>query len=965
MRTLSGARHVKRNPIKRIFAFAISAILAIASLISLNTTAQAAVQTFSYTGGAQLYVVPDGVTSINVVVSGAQGGQQTGGAVGGRGATVSATIAVNPGEVYMVVVGGNGTTNRGWNGGGRGAGNGGGASDIRRQSGAFNTSSSCAFTLTCAVADRIIVAGGGGGGGWINGGPNTAVGGDAGQTGLPGTAANLAGGDASEGLGATPSAGGAAGTSTFTGSGAAAGAGALANGGAAGWVANATGGGGGGGYYGGGAGAVSTNAVPAQDGTAGGGGGSSWAGGSGVSAATFTTGAKTGDGSITIDPPSAIDGAAFGFTGAEQFYTVPADTQQVYFRLYGAGGGIGAPGDVVYGRIPATTGEVLQLNIGGRGYGETSSFPGHSNGEGGWNGGGQGYYGVGWGGGGGGGGASDIRRCASPSAQNACPLAARFVVSGGGGGGSYPAWGLGGGHGGLGADGSGQNGYGGDYGLGASLTAGGGVMNTGLATAGTLGVGGTAGQPFYGAGGGGGGLYGGGGGNGSGGGGGSSCASVTTACNSTTNVIGVTGATVGHTGGFGSVSDGMAVITSMPLASTGLVTNVTSTTASVAGTLNAKYLASTPKLFIGTSQTLIDSCSNVNAPCTASTTVLRTASLATVLAGTTTQNVSGSITGLTANTTYYYRICGQSVAGYSCGVTSTFTTQLNIANSALNAGTVGTVYSDQIIASGGSGTYSSYALANGTTLPTGLSLNTATGAISGTPTAIASQNVDVRVTDSASGTTTKTLAITISAASQAQSQSAPSSLAPQIWNISPRTVSPAGGTLVTVTGNNLAGAVVSLGGQTIAITSSANNSFTFIVPAGISGTVPMTIQTTNGVLTFSNAIFASTPLPAASKLVKLTIDNFAPGSSVLSPTQLRLLSAQTRNLGTIVSISCVGYTMGPTRLATDKALAIARAEATCQALKRLAKTNAVSLTKAVTETRLGGAVRRVEITIAK
>lgn len=279
MRSLNGGRHVKNNPFEPVIALTTSLILAIAALVALDVPAHAAIQTFSYTGGPQLYVVPDGVSSITVTVSGAEGGQQSGGAVGGKGAAVSATIAVTPGEVYMVVVGGNGTTNRGYNGGGRGAGNGGGASDIRRQSGAFNTSSSCAFTLTCAVSDRIIVAGGGGGGGWMNGGSTTAIGGDAGQTGLPGVAYNLAGGDATEGLGATPIAGGAAGTSTFTSSGSAAGAGALANGGASGWVANATGGGGGGGYYGGGAGAVSTNAVPAPDGTSGGGGGSSWAGG--------------------------------------------------------------------------------------------------------------------------------------------------------------------------------------------------------------------------------------------------------------------------------------------------------------------------------------------------------------------------------------------------------------------------------------------------------------------------------------------------------------------------------------------------------------------------------------------------------------------------------------------------------------------------------------------------------------
>ena len=137
------------------------------------------------------------------------------------------------------------------------------------------------------------------------------------------------------------------------------------------------------------------------------------------------SGSNTGNGSVTIDPPSAIPSAAFGFSGSEQFYTVPANTSEIYFRIYGAGGGTN--GDIVYGRLPVTAGQVLQLNIGGRGYGNTMWFPSHVNGEGGWNGGGNGYYGPGWGGGSGGGGASDVRKGADD-------LAHRKLVAGGGGG---------------------------------------------------------------------------------------------------------------------------------------------------------------------------------------------------------------------------------------------------------------------------------------------------------------------------------------------------------------------------------------------------------------------------------------------------------------------------------------------------------------------------------------------------
>ena len=338
-------RHAKVQPARRILAALGSLALAAAGLVAIDTPAQALTQTYSYTGGPQIYVVPDAVTSLTVSLEGAQGGSPSAGGTGGKGATVTATIAVNPGEVLMLMVGGNGGSNGGWNGGGRGAGTGGGATDIRRP--AFSTSSSCAYTLTCTAGDRIVVAGGGGGGGWAQNVPGTANGGDAGQSASAGAASNLSGGDATAGGGASPSAGGAAGNGTFTSSGQGASAGSLANGAPSAWVASATGGGGGGGYYGGGSGGVSQDSAPQADGVGGGGGGSSWAGGTGVTGGAFTSGTTTGDGSITIDPPSAIPTAAFAFTGAPQFYTVPANTSALYVRLYGAGGGLGGAGDIV------------------------------------------------------------------------------------------------------------------------------------------------------------------------------------------------------------------------------------------------------------------------------------------------------------------------------------------------------------------------------------------------------------------------------------------------------------------------------------------------------------------------------------------------------------------------------------------------------------------------------------------
>lgn len=657
----------------RVLGGVLATVALVAGALSWTTTsAQAVVQTYAYTGGPQIYVVPPGVTSIDVTLSGAQGDSPSGGGTGGLGGSVSATIAVTPGEVLQVMVGGSGSVG-GFNGGGRGAGTGGGASDIRRP--AFSTSSSCAYALNCSVAQRVVVAGGGGGGGNFAGG----TGGAGGQTAAAGVAGNTGSGDATGG-GAGSSSGGAAGSGSFSTSGSNAGAGGAGSGGASAWVAGATGGGGGGGYFGGGGGGVSqdSSSPPQADGAGGGGGGSSWAAGSGVSGATFNDADRAGNGVITIDPPSAITNAAFGPTGARQYYTADSDVTELAFRLYG-GAGAGSFGDIVYGRLPVAAGQVLEVNIGGRGLGFTQTSSGWTGGTGGWNGGGDGVRGSFANDGGGGGGAADLRMCVGlPSVQ--CTLLQRVVVSGGGGGSSHGGWGCSGGTGGAGLTGAGASGACSTFGTGASLTAAGlggaGTPGAGgqAATDGALGVGGLGGAPgatgLGGSGGGGGGYFGGGGGFDSGGGGGGSSYASVTGSDPTGqgvgNVLGQAGAAIAHQQG-GNAGDGMAVITAMPIGVTLTASNPTQTQATIAGTVNPKFLASTPTVQYSTSQATLETGSP-------SSTAITGPAGASVLAGDDVQAVSGNITGLSAGTTYYYRVCAQSVAGNGCGAVDSFTT---------------------------------------------------------------------------------------------------------------------------------------------------------------------------------------------------------------------------------------------------------------------------------------------------
>ena len=208
-------------------------------------------------GAVQEFVVPDGITSLEVELVGGNGGDvadnlDLGGALGGSGARVTGTLPdIVPGESLLVVVGGNGGTgtaaSAGFNGGGaagdesnsgwRAAG-GGGATDIRR--------------TPDDLSSRLAVAGGGGG---------AVVGNTSGNN-----YSGVAGGDASS-EGSVPNTGCSAaqpGTTNAGGSGGSCRSGApgtpgtVGTGGVGGIYggpgAPIGGGGGGGGYYGGGGG---------------------------------------------------------------------------------------------------------------------------------------------------------------------------------------------------------------------------------------------------------------------------------------------------------------------------------------------------------------------------------------------------------------------------------------------------------------------------------------------------------------------------------------------------------------------------------------------------------------------------------------------------------------------------------------------------------------------------------------
>ncbi|MGH1542669.1 MAG: hypothetical protein ACRBHB_19775 [Arenicella sp.] len=160
-----------------------------------SVTAPSVNQTFN-TVGAASFTVPDGITSLQISISGGGGGgggaAAGDGGLGGAGELVNTTLAVTPGQVLSIVVGAGGTGGAGFSGTGGFGATGGGLSSI----------------------EGIVASGGGGAGG--EGPPASATAGTAGAGPNGGTAGaatvgtNAAGngGDAGAGGGSAGGAGG-------------------------------------------------------------------------------------------------------------------------------------------------------------------------------------------------------------------------------------------------------------------------------------------------------------------------------------------------------------------------------------------------------------------------------------------------------------------------------------------------------------------------------------------------------------------------------------------------------------------------------------------------------------------------------------------------------------------------------------------------------------------------------------
>jgi hypothetical protein len=127
---------------------------------------------------------------------------------------------------------------------------------------------------------------------------------------------------------------------------------------------------------------------------------------------------------------------------------------------------------------------------------------------------------------------------------------------------------------------------------------------------------------------------------------------------------------------------------------------------------------------------------------------------------------------LSSATAYGYTVKAVIGTNWQSSPIAASATTIGVTTTSLTNGVVGSAYSGTLTAIGGTGTYTHWALSSGT-LPSGATLNTSTGTISGTPNAAATTSgLQFTVTDSLGYTATSgSLSLTVSQASTTTSLS--------------------------------------------------------------------------------------------------------------------------------------------------------------------------------------------------
>jgi len=185
---------------------------------------------------------------------------------------------------------------------------------------------------------------------------------------------------------------------------------------------------------------------------------------------------------------------------------------------------------------------------------------------------------------------------------------------------------------------------------------------------------------------------------------------------------------------------------------------------------------------------------------------------------------------------------------------------ITLSPGSLSNGTVGTPYSATLSSTGGTAPYS-YTITSGS-LPTGLSLNTGTGAISGIPSVAGAYNLTITATDTNSATRSQAYSITIGA--QVPVSTAVIAVVPANSSLNPITLNISGGAATSV-------AVASAASHGTATASGTSISYT--PAAGFSGADSFTYTATNASGTSSPATVSITVSAPTLTITPTTLPN--------------------------------------------------------------------------------------------
>jgi hypothetical protein len=189
-----------------------------------------------------------------------------------------------------------------------------------------------------------------------------------------------------------------------------------------------------------------------------------------------------------------------------------------------------------------------------------------------------------------------------------------------------------------------------------------------------------------------------------------------------------------------------------------------------------------------------------------------------------------------------------------------------------------------------------------------------------------------------------------------------------------KSLSASGGDSLALDGEHLDGVIrvtaIQNGNEVVLeIISSTATRLVIKTPALFTGAADLIIETSRGSVVFKNALlFVNTSgvdvKPSATSK-PFVISGFAAGKALLTTSMKLAINKYVFASKGYRTITCLGYTMGPTRSAADVLLSKARAQAACNYAVIRNKSLKVAKIAGIRETKLGAQVRRILITFTK